>query len=140
MLARPLSEDEQRELYDVFYRVGTGLRIPGLPRTYADWKHDRELHLRRDLLNGDGTGALYAQYRNHLGRWRYLLFLRIQSILTPDHVRGLLRLKRAEWMRPLLRLHPLLVRAGLRPIIQKLLMPPRYLAAVRDLGRQADEL
>src|SRR5687767_1937050 len=131
MLARPLNADEQHELYDVFYRVGTALRIPELPRTYADWRADRELHLRRDLLRGDGTDALYAQYRNHLGPWRYQLLLRVQAILAPEHVRDLLRLKRAEWLRPLLRLYPILARAGLRSIIQQLLMPSEHLAAVR---------
>jgi uncharacterized protein (DUF2236 family) len=133
MLARPLNADEQRELYDVFYRVGTGLGIPSLPLTYAAWRADRECHLRRDLLHGQGTAALYAQYRKHLGPWRYHLLLRMQSILTPDHVRGLLRLKRAAWLRPLLRFYPILVRGGLRSIIQRLLMPTAYLAAARGL-------
>jgi uncharacterized protein (DUF2236 family) len=137
MLARPLRASEQRELYDVFYRVGTGLRIPDLPRTYAGWRVDRERHLRRDLLNGDGTEALYAQYRNHLGRWRFDLLLRIQAILTPEHVRGLLRLKRAEWLRPVLRFYPILARAGLRSIIQQLLMPSSYLPAVAALDHPA---
>jgi uncharacterized protein (DUF2236 family) len=137
MLARPLSESEQHELYDVFYRVGTGLRIPELPRTYAEWRVDRERHLRLDLLHGDGTRALYAEYRNHLGPWRYQLLLQVQSILTPEHVRGLLRVKRAAWLRPLLRFYPVLVRAGLRPIIQQLLMPSSYLAAVRALDQPA---
>lgn len=137
ILARPLSAAEQSELYDVFYRVGTGLGIPDLPLTYADWKVDRDLHLRRDLLHGEGTAALYAQYRNHLGAWRYHLLLRIQAILTPEHVRGLLRLKRAEWLRPFLRLYPVLVRAGLRSIILELLMPSRYLAPIRALDHSA---
>src|SRR5678815_784740 len=35
LLARPLSAPEQRELYDVFYRVGIGLGIPGLPPSYT---------------------------------------------------------------------------------------------------------
>src|SRR5687767_3802225 len=52
MLAGPLTAEQQRELYDVFYRVGTGLRIPDLPRTYAAWRADREHHLRRALLHG----------------------------------------------------------------------------------------
>lgn len=133
ILARPLSAADQRELYDVFYRVGMGLGIPDLPPTYAAWRTDREIHLRRDLLNGDGTAALYAQYRNHLGLWRYQLLLRIQSILTPEYVRGLLRLKRAQWLGPLIRFYPIVARAGLRPIIQRLLMPSNYLAAVRAL-------
>ncbi len=133
LLARPLSADEQSELYDVFYRVGTGLQIPALPPTYTRWRADRESHLRRDLLNSEGTKALYAQYRHHLGPWRYPLLLRIQAILAPAHVRGLLRLKSAEWMRPLLRVYPILVRAGLRSIIQRLLMPSTHLRGVRAL-------
>jgi uncharacterized protein (DUF2236 family) len=133
MLARPLTAAEQHELYDVFYRVGTGLRIPGLPPTYAAWRIDRDLHLRRDLLHSDGTAELYAQYRKQLGRWRYEILLHVQSILTPDHVRGLLGLQRAAWLRPLIRIYPLLVRAGLRALIQRLFLPSEHLAAIRGL-------
>jgi uncharacterized protein (DUF2236 family) len=138
LLERPLTGDEQEELYDVFHRVGTGLQIPDLPPTYAAWKADRDRHLHRDLLHGEGTEALYAQYRNHLGPWRYHLLLRVQAILSPDHVRALLRLQRAQWLRPLLRIYPLLARAGLRSIIQQLLMPPNHLAAVRALDHPTD--
>ena len=137
LLARPLTAPERDELYDVFRRVGTGLQIPDLPLTYGEWKADRELHLRRDLLRSEGTDALYAQYRKHLGAWRYQILRRIQAILAPAHVRGLLRLKRAEWLRPLIRLYPLLVRAGLRSLIQRLLMPPPYLPAIRGLDHVA---
>ena len=133
LFAHPLTPDEQRELYDVFYRVGLGLRIPNLPLTYTEWRADRELHLCRDLLNSDGTKALYAQYRHHLGPWRYRLLLMVQSVLAPPHVRKLLGLKRANWLRPLLRAYPLLVRIGLRSLVQRLLMPARYLSAVRGL-------
>ena len=135
LLARPLSAGEQRDLYDVFFRVGTGLRIPGLPPSYADWRADRESHLRRDLVHGEGTEALYARYRKHLGGWRFQLLLLLQALLVPKHVRGLLGLKSARWLRPVVRLYPALVRAGLRSFIQRLLMPPRYLAAVRGLDR-----
>jgi uncharacterized protein (DUF2236 family) len=133
LLAGPLSSDEQCELYDVFHRVGTGLGIPDLPSSYTEWRTDRERHLRRDLLYSAGTAALYAQYRKHLGPWRYRLLLRIQAILAPEHVRGLLRLKPARWLRPLVRVYPALVRAGLRPLIQRLLMPSKFLEAVRGL-------
>ena len=135
LLARPLTANEQRELYDVFHRVGTGLGIPELPRTYAEWTADRERHLHRDLLHGAGTAALYAQYRNHLGPLRYPLLLQLQSMLTPDCVRGLLRLRRAAWLRPFVRFYPVLVRAGLRPLLQQLLLPASYLSAVRALDR-----
>jgi uncharacterized protein (DUF2236 family) len=137
LFARPLSSAEQADLYDVFYRVGTGLRIPDLPATYADWRIDRDLHLRRDLHYSDGTKALYAQYRKHLGPWRYQLLLLLQGLLVPRHVRALLHLKSAAWLRPLVRAYPVLVRAGLRSVIQRLLMPSQYLAAVRGLDHIA---
>ena len=137
LLVRPLNAEEQSELYDVFYRVGTGLRIPSLPPTYSAWRDDRECHLRRDLLHSDGTAALYAQYRKALGPWRYRLLLRIQAILAPAHVRGLLRLGSAEWLRPLLRVYRILVRAGLRSVVQRLLVPSEHLTAVRKLDHFA---
>ncbi len=133
LLAGPLSADEQRDLYEVFRRVGTGLHIPELPESYAAWRADRERHLHRDLARGAGTEALYARYREHLGPWRYHILLRVQAMLAPAHVRGLLRLKPAEWLRPLVRFYPVMVRAGLRSAIQRLLMPAQYLAAIRAL-------
>jgi len=140
LLDRPLSALERSELYDVFRRVGVGLGIPALPSSYAEWRIDRERHLCRDLVHGDGTAALYALYRHHIGPWRYGLLLRLQAILVPEHVRGLLRLKGADWLRPLVRVYPLLVRAGLRPIVQRLLMPSRYLPAIRNLDHRAPRM
>ena len=134
-LAGPLTADEQRDLYDVFLRVGLGLGIPDLPRTYAGWRADRERHLRRDLVRSEGTRALYARYREHLGRFRYGLLLRVQAMLAPAHVRALLDLPPAGALRWLTRLYPLLVRAGMRPLIQWLLMPAQYLSAVRGLDQ-----
>jgi len=137
LLARPLTSAEQRDLYDVFRRVGVGLGIPDLPHTYEDWRVDRELHLHRDLACGEGTRALYRQYRRHLGWWRYRLLLRLQAMLVPAHARTLLQLRSADALRPLARCYPLLVRAGLRPLVQWLLMPAAYLDAVRELDRAA---
>ncbi len=133
LLDRPLTDDERDELYDVFYRVGLGLGISELPTTYSAWKSDRERHLRQDLVHGDGTDALYDRYRDHLGPWRYRLLLLVQAVLAPEFVRDLLGLGSAGWLRPLLRMYPLLVRAGLRSLVQRLLMPSRYLRAARDL-------
>ena len=133
LLDRPLTPAERDELYDVFYRVGLGLGISDLPTTYPGWKTDRERHVEQDLVHSEGTDALYARYREHLGAWRYRLLLLVQAVLTPDFVRGLLILGSAEWLRPILRLYPLMVRAGLRSVVQRLLMPPRYLHAARSL-------
>lgn len=133
LLARPLTDAERDELYDVFRRVGTGMRIPDLPPTYDAWRADRELHLRRDLVESGGTSELYARYRDHLGAWRYRLLLWIQSILVPDHVRDLLHLARAEWLRPAVEMYGVVARVGLRPAVQQLLVPSQYLEDVRRL-------
>jgi uncharacterized protein (DUF2236 family) len=137
LLARPLTSDEQSELYGVFNRVGIGLGITGLPASYDDWRADRDRHLKSDLLHSNGTNALLTQYRKHLGPWRYRLLLCVQSLLAPDHVRSLLRLRSAAWLRPLLRVYPLAVRFGLRSMIQRLLMPSVHLDAVRSLDHVA---
>ena len=133
LLARPLTAAEQDDLYNVFYRVGTGLGVRDLPTTYAAWRTDRELHLHRDLAVTEGTTALYAQYRRQLGAWRYRLLLLVQAVLVPAHVRSLLRMRSAQWLRPAIRLYPFLVRAGLRSAVQRLLMPSKYLSSVRGL-------
>lgn len=139
LLNGPLSDRERDELYDVFLRVGEGLRIPELPQTYAGWAVDREQHMHRDLVRSGGTMALYAQYRRHLGAWRYRLLLRLQGLMCPDHVRTLLDLPSGAVLRPLVRLYPLLVRMRMRPLIQWLLMPAAHLDAVRRLDRSGSE-
>jgi hypothetical protein len=52
---------------------------------------------------------------------------------VPAGVRELLLLNPAPWLRPLLRLYPVLARLGLRAAIQRLLMPADRLGAVRAL-------
>lgn len=135
LLARPLRDDERRELFDVFRRVGVGLGIPDLPPTRALWQVDRALHMRRDLARGDLTAALYARYREHLGPWRHRLLLQVQALLAPAHVRALLGLRSAAWLRPVVRMHPVLVRLGLRALVRRLLVPSRHLDAVRRLDQ-----
>jgi hypothetical protein len=136
LLGDRLSPAQQCDLYDVFYRVGIGLGIPDLPPGYAAWKVDRDIHLRRDLVRSEATEALYRQYRKHLGRGRYRLLLAVQSLLAPDHVRRLLHLNRASWLRPLTVLYPMLVRAHLRPAIERSLLPTRLLPQVRALDHR----
>ena len=134
-LHRPLSAAEQTELWEVFYRVGTGLGISELPRHYADYRMDRARHLERDLTYGEYTAALYASYRHHLGSWRYALLRQVQAFLVPEGVRRSLALPRRVWLRRLLPLYPILVRLRLRSGFQRALIPPGHLAAVQRLDR-----
>ncbi len=133
LLHRPLRPSEQADLYDVFRRVGAGLRIPDLPPDYEAWRADRAAHLARNLVVSDYTAMLYAQYRRHLGPWRYRLLLQLQGLLAPERVRTLLQLDPRPPARHLLRVYPLATRLGLRPLAQRLMIPPRYLVDVRQL-------
>lgn len=137
LLARPLSADEKEDLYEVFHRVGIALGVRDLPGCHREWVADRERHLLRDLVQSDSTRVLYDRYRAHLGASRYWLLLRIQATLAPEHVRRLLRLTPSAWLRPSLRVYRMLVRAGLRRVVQRLLVPSGYLAAVRRLDHVA---
>jgi uncharacterized protein (DUF2236 family) len=135
LLHRPLTAVEQADTFDVFKRVGQRLGIPDLPETYSDWRSDRQRHLERDLVYSDYTSALYKQYRRHLGTWRYDLLLQTQALLVPEHVRTLLQLDPQPRLARTLWLYPLMRRLRLRPMVQRILMPPRYLNDVRRLDR-----
>ena len=135
LLHRPLKALERQELYKVFHRIGTGLHIPELPPTYAAWQADRLIHLKRDLARSKHTSMLYAQYRRHLGAWRYRLLLQVQALLVPEHVRRLLRLDERPLLSYALWTYPILDQLQLRSLAQQLLLPARYLDDVRRLDR-----
>jgi uncharacterized protein (DUF2236 family) len=133
LLHRPMSVLEQSDLYEVFRRVGEGLSISKLPRTYSEWTVDRRLHLEMDLDDSELTAELYERYRRSLGWWRYEALLRVQGMLLPDQVRRLLGLKSTRWLLPMLGAYRVMVRVGLRPLIHRLVMPPTVLPEVRLL-------
>jgi uncharacterized protein (DUF2236 family) len=137
LLHRPLTTAEQQDNFKVFRRVGVGLGIPDLPESYADWLIDRQRHLERDLTYSNYTAALYEQYQRHLGAWRYNLLLQTQALLVPEQVRELLRLDPRPQLARTLWIYPLMQRLRLRSLVQRILMPPRYLEAVRRLDRPA---
>jgi uncharacterized protein (DUF2236 family) len=133
MLYRPLTAEEQEELYDTFRRVGIALHIPDLPQDYSGWELARQRHLEEDLAFSPYTTALYAAYRRDLGPWRYTLLRQIQAMLVPERVHQLLDLPRLVWVRPAISLYPVLARLGFRSLIQRGLIPSQHLAAVQRL-------
>ena len=137
LLHRPLTPAEQEDMYSVFRRVGTGLAIPDLPRNYGEWQLDRQAHVEHHLERSELTDALYAQYRRHLGPWRYALLLQVQAILVPEHVRTLMELGDDSWLRHTIPLYRALARAGLRGLVRAALLPTRYVPEVRRLDHAA---
>jgi hypothetical protein len=135
LLHRPLTEAERRELFDVFRRVGEGLRIAELPASYAEWRDDRRRHLERDLEYSEYTRRLYEKYREHLGGWRYEILRLTQAQLAPERVRRLLGLARPPLLFEAFRVYGLFTRLNLQEFVHLLLLPSQYVDEVRKFDR-----
>ena len=135
LLRRRLTADEREEVYAVFRQVGEGLNIRELPADYRAWRADRERHLARDLAYTEHTARLYAQYRRSLGDWRYQILVHTQAQLVPERVRRLLRLRRGPFFGALVGGYGYLGGLGLRPLVRKLLVQPRYWREVEKFER-----
>jgi uncharacterized protein (DUF2236 family) len=139
MLYGALSAAEREEVYAVFRRVGEGLNIKELPEDYRQWQSDRQAHLERDLAYSKHTALLYRQYRRHLGEWRYRILLQVQGVLVPGRVRRLLRLRRRAVFSALVDGYRYLEGLGLRSLIRRLLIQPRYWDEVEKFDRRITE-
>lgn len=137
LLRGPLSSAEREELYAVFRRVGEGLNVRELPGGYAAWRADRLTHLSRDLAFSQHTALLYEQYRRHLGEWRYQILLQVQGALVPERVRRLLGLGRGDLLSALAGGYGYLESLGLRTLVRRLLIQPRYWREVERFDKPA---
>ncbi|MGH9934639.1 MAG: oxygenase MpaB family protein, partial [Blastocatellia bacterium] len=135
LLHRPLTEAERRELYQVFHRIGQGLRISDLPASYAEWQDDRRRHLERDLEYSEYTRLLFEKYRRHLGGWRYEILRLTQAELAPEHVRRLLGLTSPPLLFEAFRAYGLFTRLNMQELVHWLLLPPQYVDEVRRFDR-----
>ncbi len=135
LLYGPLTRAERGELYAVFRRVGEGLNVKELPESYDLWREDRRVHMERDLAHGHYTARLYDSYRRHLGEWRYQLLLQVQALLVPERVRRLLRLKRRSLFSAAVGVYAALPVPGLRPLLRRVMLRPRYWGEVAELER-----
>jgi uncharacterized protein (DUF2236 family) len=133
LLRGPITPSERDDLYDVFRRVGEGLRVRDLPANYGAWRVDREVHMRRDLAFSPHTAELYARYRDQLGPVRYQLLLSLQARLVPRVVADLLGLRHTGWTRPGIAAYRALRHARLADVARAALVPGKYVADVREL-------
>ena len=138
LLYGPLSPRQESELFDVFLRIGEALHIPALPRTYADWKVDRDRHLVRDLSYSKHTAMLFRSYRRHLGVWRYWLLTEVQAVLVPNEVRRLLDLNSNPLISGLAQTYGTIGIRQVQSIVHTLLIPPRYWTQVREFARSSN--
>ncbi|HSE23110.1 MAG TPA: oxygenase MpaB family protein [Pyrinomonadaceae bacterium] len=137
LLYRPLTQSQKNDLFEVFLRIGEGLHVLQLPRTYAEWQSDRHLHLIRDLRYSKHTSLLFQAYRRHLGAWRYHLLLEVQALLVPDEVRRMLKLDANKLISGLVHTYGIVSSFNLQSLVHSLLIPPRYWSEVRRFDRRA---
>ena len=133
LLHRPLTDAERADMFLHFREVGTGLNVPDLPLTYADWQLDRQAHLDRDLVRSEFTDRLFERYREQLGGWRYNLLRQAQAVLVPERVSELLGLPKKPLLTYSVGLYGLLNALRLRSMVQRVLLPAEYLAKIRRL-------
>ena len=133
IIERKLTDEEKKEVYDVFYRMGSRMNINDLPVTYSDWLLSRGQHLTQDLAWSDYTLDLFKQYKLHLGRWRYFILLQSQSMVLPEIVKDHLHLKGILWIKPAFSLYKLGKRFSFIKYIKDLMLPVQYRKQINDL-------
>jgi hypothetical protein len=139
LLHRRLSQDQKRDLFEVFLRIGEALHVSELPGTYAEWRRDRHRHLVRDLVYSKHTSMLYDAYRRHLGVWRYHLLLEVQALLVPAEVRRLLHLNSSQLISGAVQTYGIVRGSTLRSIAHTLLIPSRYWGDVQKIGARKSQ-
>jgi hypothetical protein len=137
LLHRPLTAPERDDLWMQYRRIGVGLGIPRLPRTYTEWCRARARQLERELVLSRHTLALCAAYREHLGPWRYALLRQLQAALVPPCVSRMLGMPSSGPIRRALALYRTLTGLGLHGGVRLAVLPARYRTAVRALDRPA---
>lgn len=130
LLERKLSMKEKADVFDVFYRVGTQMKLTGLPVSYLQWEIMRGHHLHQDTISSEFTTDLYKQYKKNLGTVRYYILKQVQTMLVPAHVRQLLRLSRIPVLLPALLLYKLFRLMRLEGLLKNALLPLEYKAQI----------
>ncbi|MBX3241086.1 MAG: DUF2236 domain-containing protein [Chitinophagaceae bacterium] len=133
LLERKLSTDEKEEVVNVFTRVGRRMEIEQLPTDYASWKGMYILHLSNNLERSNYTDDLYAQYKKHLGIFRYYILLNVQWMIASAKVKNLLRLKRTTFFSGVIPFYKLCKTIKLDGFLKSLLLPPAYKDEVKKM-------
>jgi ER-bound oxygenase mpaB/B'/Rubber oxygenase, catalytic domain len=133
LLKRKLTLNEKEEVFCVFYKVGFGMNIKGLPKTFNEWETMRSNHLKENLEHSIYTSDLYKQYHMHLGFLRYYVLLETQKLLVPNEVYVLLSFKRKSILKPLVVVYKWSRYLQLDWIFKAILLPHQYKTQIKSL-------
>jgi hypothetical protein len=134
LLEQPLTIAEKTEVFNVFYNVGARMGLKNLPASYNEWLQMRAEHLQQNLQCGNLSKHLFKQYRKHLGALRYWLMKKVQALIVPPFVNGLLSLGSGAVLLPVLYAYKLAGALGLKHILRNALLPLKYKAQIQALG------
>jgi ribosomal protein S10 len=133
LLERKMTDAENEDLFDVFYRMGIRMGLQGLPENYTEWTTMRNEHLQQDLAKSNYTVDLYKQYKKHLGIIRYKLLKESQKLVVPGRVIELLGLGKISWVTPLLFLYKLSRKIKIDWFLKSILLPGAYKKQIKEL-------
>ncbi|MDQ2718551.1 MAG: DUF2236 domain-containing protein [Bacteroidota bacterium] len=133
VLERKLSLKEKEEVYDVFYRFGTRMKLQELSENYTKWLIQRNNDMENDLTKSDFTIDLFKQYKKHLGAVRYFILIEGQKLIIPEKVRLLLNFSKISFLSFLLPFYKLSRMIKLDRVIKKLILPKKYETQINEL-------
>lgn len=138
LLEKKLSDAEKEEVYNVFYRVGTGMGLKALPTTYTEWLPIRKAHLMEDLEKSSYTADLFLQYKKHLGAMRFKVLTEGQKLVVPDRVRTLLNFNAHSLLTPVLPIYKFSRLLKMDWLLKSVLFPSAYKYQIKELDVKMD--
>lgn len=133
VLERKLSLEEKQEVYDVFCRFGTRMKLQGLSENYTKWLIQRNFDMENDLEKSEYTIDLYHQYKKHLGIVRYFILIEGQKLIIPEKVRLLLNFRKISFLSFVLPFYKLSRVFKMDSAIKKLILPKKYKKEIYEL-------
>lgn len=133
LLERPMTIDERKEVFQVFWEVGMRMHITDLPVTYDHFEKMRKQHVEQHLYYGDYTRDLFKQYRKNLGFTRYRMLLETQIMIVPITVRKMLLLRKFSLLSPLIFFYKISRSFHLDQLLKSLILPSAYQKEIKSL-------
>lgn len=133
LLEHKLSSEEKEEVYDVFFRMGSGMGVKDLPISYEKWLPARQQHLMQDLQKSEYTEDLFHQYKKHLGTMRFKVLIEGQKLVVPDRVKQLLHFSEFSLLKPVVPLYKVSRLMKMDWIFKNILLPHKYMDQFKSL-------
>jgi len=126
LLERKLTPEEKEEVYDVFYRFGTRMKLKDLSESYIPFTIQRKQDLENDMEKSNYTTDLFKQYKKHLGAIRYFILIEGQKLIVPARVRNLLGFSKFSLLAFFLPFYKLSKKLQIDNFFKNIILPEKY--------------